>query len=50
MSEVCSSDLHLINGEWKNIIPLNLPKTPGHEISGWIEDVGKLVPKKIETW
>jgi propanol-preferring alcohol dehydrogenase len=44
---LCHSDLHLINGEWKNIIPLNLPKTPGHEISGWIEDVGKSVPEYI---
>ena len=27
---LCHSDLHLINGEWKDLIPLNLPKTPGH--------------------
>jgi propanol-preferring alcohol dehydrogenase len=38
---------HLISGEWKDIIPLNLPKTPGHEIAGWIEDVGKSVPENI---
>ena len=46
-SGLCHSDLHLINGEWKDIIPLNLPKTPGHEIAGWIEDVGKSVPENI---
>jgi alcohol dehydrogenase, propanol-preferring len=50
VSEVCRSDLHLINGEWKNITPLNLPKTPGHEISGWIEDVGNQYLEKIDTW
>jgi len=27
----------LINGEWKDVIPLKLPKTHGHEIAGWIE-------------
>ncbi len=38
---LCHSDLHLINGEWKNILPLHLPKTPGHEIAGWVEETGK---------
>jgi alcohol dehydrogenase, propanol-preferring len=23
---LCHSDLHIINGEWKDMIPLNLPK------------------------
>ena len=27
----------MINGEWKDVIPLKLPKTPGHEKP---EDVG----------
>jgi hypothetical protein len=27
----------LINGEWKDVIPLKLPKTPGHEKP---EDIG----------
>jgi len=44
---LCHSDLHLINGEWKDILPLNLPKTPGHEIAGWVEEVGKSVPENI---
>ena len=46
-SGLCHSDLHLISGEWKDIIPLNLPKTPGHEIAGWIEEVGTSVPENI---
>ncbi|HZA69387.1 MAG TPA: alcohol dehydrogenase catalytic domain-containing protein [Nitrososphaeraceae archaeon] len=29
---LCHSDLHLINGEWKDVLPLKLPKTPGHEV------------------
>ena len=32
---LCHSDLHLINGQWKDIIPIQLPITPGHEVAGW---------------
>jgi alcohol dehydrogenase, propanol-preferring len=45
---LCHSDLHLINGEWKDILPLNLPKTPGHEIAGWIEEIGESVPESAQ--
>ncbi len=41
---LCHSDLHLINGEWKDVLPLTLPKTPGHEAAGWIEEIGESVP------
>lgn len=44
---LCHSDLHLINGDWKDSIPLELPITPGHEIAGWIEEVGHSVPKGL---
>ena len=44
---LCHSDLHLINGEWQALIPLNLPKTPGHEVAGWVEETGKSVPSDI---
>lgn len=44
---LCHSDLHLLNGEWKSIIPLDLPKTPGHEIAGWVEEIGKSVPTNL---
>lgn len=30
---LCHSDLHLINGDWEQSLPLSLPKTPGHEIA-----------------
>jgi propanol-preferring alcohol dehydrogenase len=44
---LCHSDLHLINGEWKDAIPLSLPKTPGHEIAGWVEEIGDNVPEGL---
>ena len=44
---LCHSDLHLISGEWKNALPLSLPKTPGHEVAGWVEEVGESVPKGL---
>jgi propanol-preferring alcohol dehydrogenase len=37
----------LINGDWKNSIALQLPTTPGHEIAGWIEELGDSVPNGI---
>lgn len=44
---LCHSDLHLINGDWKKSIPLRLPKIPGHEIAGWIEEIGDSVPEGL---
>ena len=44
---LCHSDLHLMNGEWKDAIPLTLPKTPGHENAGWVEEIGDTVPEGL---
>ena len=44
---LCHSDLHLINGEWKDVIPVPLPITPGHEVAGWIEEIGSSVPQGL---
>jgi propanol-preferring alcohol dehydrogenase len=44
---LCHSDLHLINGDWKKTIPLQLPVIPGHEIAGWVEEIGDLVPREF---
>lgn len=44
---LCHSDLHLISGEWKDAIPLQLPKIPGHEVAGWVEEIGDNVPEGI---
>ena len=46
---LCHSDLYIINGDLKDIIPLNLPSTPGHEIAGWVQEVGNKVPESIVT-
>jgi alcohol dehydrogenase, propanol-preferring len=41
---LCHSDLHIIQGEWASSIPVQLPKTLGHEVAGWVEEVGDSVP------
>lgn len=44
---LCHSDLHLMAGEWKDSIPLKLPLVPGHEIAGFVEELGEAVPKGV---
>jgi NAD+-dependent secondary alcohol dehydrogenase Adh1 len=38
---VCRTDLHLIDGWLKDVLPVELPFTVGHETAGWVEAVGK---------
>jgi len=45
-SGLCHSDLHLINGEWRDVLPVSLTITPGHEVAG-VEEVGDSVPQGI---
>ncbi|PIW33031.1 MAG: zinc-binding alcohol dehydrogenase [Nitrosopumilales archaeon CG15_BIG_FIL_POST_REV_8_21_14_020_37_12] len=43
---VCHSQLHGIEGDWKEIgIPPTLPTVPGHEIVGKVVEIGKEVTK-----
>ncbi len=43
---VCHSQLHGIEGDWKDIgIPPTLPTVPGHEVVGTIVEVGSSVTK-----
>lgn len=43
---VCHSQLHGIEGDWKDIgIPPTLPTVPGHEIVGIVTEIGKNVTK-----
>ena len=43
---VCHSQLHGIEGDWKEIgIPPTLPTVPGHEVVGIVEEIGKNVTK-----
>jgi len=43
---VCHSQLHGIEGDWKDIgIPPSLPTVPGHELVGKVIEIGKSVTK-----
>jgi len=37
---LCRTDLHIIEGVWRNKVSVQLPYTPGHENAGWVDDVG----------
>ncbi len=40
---LCRTDLHILEGLWKDKVPVTLPYTPGHENAGWIQAVGSNV-------
>ena len=40
-------NLHFINGDWKDSISVKLPIIPGHEIAGWVDEIGDSVPKGL---
>lgn len=40
---LCRTDLHVIEGQWAPLTGISLPYTPGHENSGWVEEVGSAV-------
>src|ERR671923_292179 len=37
---LCRTDLHIIEGIWRDILDPELPYTLGHENAGWVEEVG----------
>ena len=37
---LCRTDLHIIEGIWREKVGVRLPYTPGHENAGWVEEVG----------
>jgi len=37
---VCRTDLHIVNGDWKEAMNPELPYVIGHENSGWIHEIG----------
>ncbi|OBA59546.1 alcohol dehydrogenase [Mycobacterium sp. 1100029.7] len=41
---MCRSDYQLLDGYFKEGIPMSLPITPGHEVAGHVEAVGAEVP------
>jgi NAD+-dependent secondary alcohol dehydrogenase Adh1 len=38
---VCRTDLHIIEGIWRQKVNVKLPYIMGHENAGWIEETGK---------
>lgn len=44
---ICRTDLQIIDGYFKEYLPLKLPAILGHEIAGWIEEVGSSVPEGL---
>jgi NAD+-dependent secondary alcohol dehydrogenase Adh1 len=40
---LCRTDLHIIEGIWREILDPQLPYTLGHENAGWVEEIGSNV-------
>ena len=40
---VCSTDLHVIEGLWRDRVSVSLPYIMGHENAGWVEAIGSSV-------
>ncbi|MFC8247860.1 NAD(P)-dependent alcohol dehydrogenase [Streptomyces chartreusis] len=40
---VCRTDLHILEGQWKDKSGVTLPYTIGHENAGWVAEVGPSV-------
>src|ERR1700735_3131760 len=38
---VCRTDLHVIEGIWRQKVDVKLPYVMGHANAGWVEEVGK---------
>ncbi|HJS85593.1 MAG TPA: NAD(P)-dependent alcohol dehydrogenase [Acetobacteraceae bacterium] len=38
---VCRTDLHIVEGIWRDKVDVRLPYIMGHENAGWVEEVGK---------
>jgi NAD+-dependent secondary alcohol dehydrogenase Adh1 len=45
---LCRTDLHIIEGQWKEKSGVELPYTLGHENAGWVHEVGTAVTNVAE--
>ena len=45
---LCRTDLHIIEGQWKEKSGVSLPYTLGHENAGWVHEVGSAVTNVAE--
>lgn len=41
---MCRTDVQMIDGYFKEALPLRFPATPGHEIAGSVDQIGSRVP------
>jgi NAD+-dependent secondary alcohol dehydrogenase Adh1 len=44
---LCRTDLHIIEGQWKEKSNVTLPYTLGHENAGWVHEVGSAVENVV---
>ena len=44
---MCRTDFQLVDGYFREAKSFDFPITPGHEISGWIDRIGRAVPKHL---
>jgi propanol-preferring alcohol dehydrogenase len=42
---MCRTDYQMIAGYFRSYLELQFPFSPGHEVSGWVEGLGKDVPR-----
>jgi alcohol dehydrogenase, propanol-preferring len=42
---MCRTDFQMIQGYFRSALELQFPFAPGHEVSGWVEGIGKKVPR-----
>ncbi len=42
---MCRTDFQLIDGYFDYGLAMDFPITPGHEIAGWVDGVGRSVPQ-----
>ncbi len=40
---LCRTDIHVVEGQWKELSGITLPYILGHENAGWVEEVGSAV-------
>jgi propanol-preferring alcohol dehydrogenase len=44
---ICRTDLQMIDGYFREYIAHELPLTLGHEIAGWVEEIGESIPENF---
>ena len=40
---LCRTDLHIVEGQWRDRVQVELPYTLGHENAGWVAEIGSAV-------